>query len=55
MHNEIEIQLAHRVGNVMSQVYNHAQHLEYRTKMMQDWSDLIDELGGGYILPQKYD
>jgi len=44
MHDAIEIQLAHRVGNTVSQAYNHAQHLEYRTKMMQDWSDFIDGL-----------
>ncbi|ATU44164.1 integrase [Acinetobacter junii] len=44
MHDAIEIQLAHRVGNAVSQAYNHAQHLEYRTKMMQGWSDFIDSL-----------
>ncbi len=43
-HDAIEIQLAHRVGNAVSQAYNHAQHLEYRVKMMQDWSDFIDGL-----------
>lgn len=46
MHDAIEIQLAHRVGNAVSQAYNHAQHLEYRTKMMQEWSDFIDGLRG---------
>ena len=44
MHDAIEIQLAHTVGNAVSQAYNHAQHLEYRMKMMQDWSDFIDSL-----------
>ena len=44
MHDAIEIQLAHRVGNAVSQAYNHAQHLEYRIKMMQEWSDFIDGL-----------
>lgn len=44
MHDAIELQLAHRVGNAVSQAYNHAQHLEYRTKMMQEWSDFIDSL-----------
>lgn len=38
MHDAIEIQLAHRVGNAVSQAYNHAQHLEYRVKMMQELS-----------------
>lgn len=46
MHDAIEIQLAHRVGNAVSQAYNHAQHLEYRVKMMQEWSDFIDGLRG---------
>ncbi|WP_353164047.1 tyrosine-type recombinase/integrase [Acinetobacter guillouiae] len=44
MHDAIEIQLAHTVGNAVSQAYNHAQHLEYRIKMMQEWSDFIDGL-----------
>ena len=44
MHDAIEIQLAHTVGNTVSQAYNHAKHLEYRTKMMQEWSDFIDSL-----------
>ncbi len=44
MHDAIEIQLAHRVGNAVSQAYNHAQHLDYRVKMMQEWSDFIDGL-----------
>ena len=44
MHDAIEIQLAHTVGNAVSQAYNHAQHLEYRKKMMQEWSDFIDSL-----------
>ena len=43
-HDAIEIQLAHRVGNAVSQAYNHAQYLDYRTKMMQEWSDFIDSL-----------
>ena len=46
MHDAIEIQLAHTVGNAVSQAYNHAQHLERRTIMMQDWADFIDGLRG---------
>ncbi|MEN8422253.1 integrase arm-type DNA-binding domain-containing protein [Acinetobacter junii] len=46
MHDAIEIQLAHTVGNSVSQAYNHAQHLDYRVKMMQEWSDFIDGLRG---------
>lgn len=54
MHDAIEIQLAHRVGNAVSQAYNHAQHLEYRTKMMQEWSDFIDSLRNKIIpFPKK--
>ncbi|MFV5265109.1 tyrosine-type recombinase/integrase [Acinetobacter courvalinii] len=44
MHDAIEVQLAHKTGNAVSQAYNHAQHLEYRIKMMQEWSDFIDSL-----------
>lgn len=44
MHDAIEIQLAHKVGNSVSQAYNHAQHLKYRANMMQEWADYIDSL-----------
>jgi len=44
MHDAIEIQLAHKVGNSVSQAYNHAQHLKYRVKMMQEWADYIESL-----------
>ncbi|ERQ00017.1 integrase [Acinetobacter sp. COS3] len=44
MHDAIEIQLAHTVGNSVSQAYNHAQHVDYRRKMMQEWADFIDGL-----------
>ncbi|ENX33075.1 hypothetical protein F889_03007 [Acinetobacter colistiniresistens] len=44
MYDAIEIQLVHQVGNAVSQAYNHAQHLDYRVKMMQEWSDFIDLL-----------
>ena len=54
MHDAIEIQLAHRVGNAVSQAYNHAQHLEYRTKMMQEWSDFIDGLRSKTITSPKH-
>lgn len=48
MHDAIEIQLAHKVGNAVSQAYNHAQYLDYRIKMMQEWSDFIDGLRTRY-------
>ncbi len=44
MHDAIEIQLAHTVGNAVSAAYNHAQHLEYRRKMMQEWANYLDTL-----------
>lgn len=44
MHDAIEIQLAHQVGNAVSRSYNHAQQLEYRIEMMQKWADFIDEM-----------
>lgn len=44
MHDAIEVQLAHKTGNAVSQAYNHAQHLQYRVKMMQEWADFIDNL-----------
>lgn len=49
MHDAIEIQLAHTVGNAVSQAYNHAQHMDYRIKMMQEWSDFIDSLRNNMI------
>lgn len=49
MHDAIEVQLAHKVGNAVSQAYNHAQHMDYRIKMMQEWSDFIDSLRNNVI------
>ena len=54
MHDAIEIQLAHTVGNAVSQAYNHAQHMDYRIKMMQEWSDFIDNLRNNVIPFPKY-
>lgn len=54
MHDAIEIQLAHTVGNTVSQAYNHAQHMDYRIKMMQEWSDFIDSLRNNVIPFPKY-
>ncbi len=44
LHDAIEIQLAHTVGNAVSKAYNHAQHLDYRRNMMQEWADYISSL-----------
>ena len=40
----IEIQLAHTQSNKVRAAYNHAEHLQERKKMMQDWSDYLDKL-----------
>ena len=34
--------LAHAPRNAVSAAYNHALHLEPRTRMMQDWSDFLE-------------
>lgn len=38
----IELQLAHVDKNAVRGTYNHAQNLEDRRKMMQDWADIVD-------------
>ena len=38
----IEMQLAHAETNNTQAAYNHAQFLEPRRKMMQDWADFVD-------------
>jgi integrase len=40
----IEIQLAHVQSNKVRAAYNHAEHLDERIKMMQEWSDYLDKL-----------
>ena len=40
----IEKQLAHVEGNSIRRAYNHAEYLEPRKNMMQDWADYLDEL-----------
>ncbi len=40
----IETQLAHSVGNAVSQAYNRAKYLDERVEMMQWWSDYLDNL-----------
>ena len=41
-HEHIELQLAHAPRNAVSAAYNHAQYLEPRAKMMQDWADFLN-------------
>jgi len=38
----IETQLAHSIGNSVSQAYNRAKYLDERVKLMQWWSDYLD-------------
>ncbi len=42
----IETQLAHSVGNSVSQAYNRAKYLDERVELMQWWSDYLDKLQG---------
>lgn len=39
----IERQLAHVEGNKTKRSYNHAEYLEERRKLMQDWADFVDQ------------
>ncbi len=41
-HDYIELQLAHAPRNAVSAAYNHAQYLEPRSKMMQEWADFLE-------------
>ena len=51
-HEHIELQLAHAPRNAVSAAYNHALHLEPRTRMMQDWADFLEQTQrGGKVLP----
>jgi integrase len=40
---DIDVQLAHLKKNKVSGAYDHAQYLEPRTMMMQDWADFLEE------------
>ncbi len=40
----IDFQLAHLVGGKVSQTYNRAKYLDKRVKLMQWWSDYLDEV-----------
>lgn len=40
----IETQLAHLIGSATSRAYNRSKYLSKRKKMMQFWSDYLDEL-----------
>ena len=40
----IEIQLSHLPANKVRAAYNHAEYLDERRLMMQEWSDYLDKL-----------
>ena len=40
----IEIQLSHLPVNKVRAVYNHAEYLDERRLMMQEWSDYLDKI-----------
>jgi integrase len=40
----IETQLAHSVGNAVSQAYNRAKYLNERVELMEWWSEYLDEV-----------
>lgn len=43
----IEARLSHAGDNKIHGTYNHAQYVEQRRKMMQEWADYLDGLEGG--------
>jgi len=43
----IEFQLAHVDQNKIRGIYNRAEYLDQRTKMMQAWADYLDDLKTG--------
>ncbi len=43
----IELQLAHRDTNTVRAIYNRAERLEERRKMMQAWADYLERLAAG--------
>jgi integrase len=45
----IEAQLSHVDPNRVRAAYNHAEHVEPRRRMMQDWADRMDLLEQGHI------
>lgn len=52
-HAHIELQLAHQERNEVSAAYNHATYLKQRAKLMQHWSDYLENCTTGKVLPFK--
>jgi integrase len=50
-HAHIEMQLAHQERNAVSAAYNHAQYVAQRTKLMQEWGDLLEGMQRGNVVP----
>lgn len=51
----IERQLAHTEPNAVRRTYNHADHLEGRKKMMQQWADMLDAwTNGGKVIVANF-
>ena len=40
----IKAQLGHRVPDRLGTAYNRTQHIDERTRMMQEWADYLDGL-----------
>ena len=53
-HAAIELQLDHVHGDKVSTAYNHAEHLEVRTKMMQAWAGYLDVLKEGAAFSTQF-
>jgi hypothetical protein len=45
----IEAQLSHADPNAIRAAYNHAEYVEQRRRMMQDWADRLDWCGQGRV------
>ena len=44
--------LAHSVGNMVIQSYNHSERMQERLELMQFWADYIDKLAHENTLQQ---
>lgn len=47
----IERQLSHKDGSKIRSTYNQAQYMDERRRMMQAWSDYLDGLRAGNVVP----
>lgn len=50
----VERQLAHVEANSVKRIYNRAEHLPERKRLMQVWADYLDALRGGDMTPLRY-